>query len=513
MKKEKKIEGNPEPAGIACTRKILDQMINCICKIKTKDGIGTGFFCKIPLGKDKTIDCLMTNYHVIDEKYFKENKEINLLLNDDQEIKTIDIKNKRIAFFNEAYDIAIIELKQKDGIKNFLEIDENLFMDKEYVFYFKKSIYILQYPKGKKAAVSYGLVNNFNINVKYDFRHSCSTDDGSSGSPVLNLENNKVIGIHKEGAINFNYNKGTILKYPLNDFKDQIKNIKNNTIIESNTSLNDKEKISNNQKNKQGDKNTKVVSPFIICPICKEHAKYEIKNFEIKIYGCKNNHITEDLLFKDFEKTQIIDESLIICNNCKKNNKSNTPNKEMYICKTCNINLCPLCKSNHNKNHIIINYDKKDFICDKHNQEYNSYCETCDKNICISCKSSHKEHDIIFLFDKTLEENLKIIIKEQKNKESILCMLKKILNIKIEMIMDKFNTVMKNIEQYFKIFQNNIENPFILKIFDNLEDEISQMDYFVENLQSISDSNVDKEFIPGILKMFNEMNKNDIELI
>ena len=63
----------------------------------------------------------------------------------------------------------------------------------------------------------------------YDIIHLCSTDNGSSGSPIINLENNKIIGIHKQGSINFN--KGTLLKYPLNDFIKNIKENKNNIII------------------------------------------------------------------------------------------------------------------------------------------------------------------------------------------------------------------------------------------------------------------------------------------
>ena len=116
--------------------------------------------------------------------------------------------------------------------------------------------------------------------------------------------------------------------------------------------------------------NSKIISPYVICPICKEHARFDIKNYRIKIYNCKNMHVVDDILFKDFEKTQTIDESLIICDDCKKNNKSNTYNKEMYICNKCNMNLCPLCKSNHDKNHKIINYDQKYYICNVHNKEY-----------------------------------------------------------------------------------------------------------------------------------------------
>ena len=31
----------------------------------------------------------------------------------------------------------------------------------------------------------------------------------------------------------------------------------------------------------------------------------------------------------------------------------------MFICNKCNKNLCPLCKSNHNNKHKIINYNDK----------------------------------------------------------------------------------------------------------------------------------------------------------
>ena len=242
MKKEKKIEGLPDPVSIAGTRKILEQLINCVCKIKVKGAIGTGFFCKIPLGNNEIIPCLLTNHHVIDKQYYDQNKEINLLINDDKDIKSIDTSKKRITFFSEKYDISIIQLQESDNIQNFIELDENLFIDKENVYYVNKSVYVLQYPKGKNAMVSYGLLNQFN---KFDINHTCSTDDGSSGSPILNLETNKVIGIHKEGSIPFNFNKGTFLKLPLIEFINQNKNnnkineyINNNMMIGSNISTN-----------------------------------------------------------------------------------------------------------------------------------------------------------------------------------------------------------------------------------------------------------------------------------
>ena len=46
--------------------------------------------------------------------------------------------------------------------------------------------------------------------------HNCTTDNGSFGSPILNLQTNKVIGIHNKSSIN--YNIGTLLKLPIKDF-------------------------------------------------------------------------------------------------------------------------------------------------------------------------------------------------------------------------------------------------------------------------------------------------------
>ena len=226
MKEEKIIKGSVDMVNISCTKKILNQMINCICKIKIKGANGTGFFCTVPFDNNNNkIKVLITNYHVLNDKYCKENKEINLLLNDDNEAVIINLDIERITYFNEEYDITIIELKEIDKIKEYIELDDNIFKNNEQIFYEEKSIYVIQYANGKNACVSYGLLTGMD---KYNIIHKCSTDNGSSGSPILNLENNKVIGIHKHGFIGFNFNEGTLLKFPLNDFIQKNKNIKDN---------------------------------------------------------------------------------------------------------------------------------------------------------------------------------------------------------------------------------------------------------------------------------------------
>ena len=80
-----------EPINISSTKKILEQMTNCICKIEVNnERIGTGFFCTF-----NSMIFLMTCYSIIDEKYFKENKKLNLSLNDGNEHIKLDLRIKR----------------------------------------------------------------------------------------------------------------------------------------------------------------------------------------------------------------------------------------------------------------------------------------------------------------------------------------------------------------------------------------------------------------------------------
>ena len=219
------IKGSVAPVNIPGTEKILNQMKKCVCKIKigdTKDTIATGFFLNVPFSN---MNFLMTSFSVVTEEYLHKNEKITISINDDEEDLVIDLTIKREKYFSKEYDITAIEIKKEDGIKEYLEIDDYIFEDYEENYYNEKSIYLLHYLNGKNISVSYGILNKMK---KHKIRYICSSGNGSLGAPIFNLENNKVIGIHKKSKNNCN--KGTLLKYPIDDNLIN-KSIKKNIIL------------------------------------------------------------------------------------------------------------------------------------------------------------------------------------------------------------------------------------------------------------------------------------------
>ena len=76
----------------------------------------------------------------------------------------------------------------------------------------------MYYPHFSKVSVSYGIIK-FLKNP--DFINLCPTGEGASDSPILNLANNKFIGILGGADNNFKFNKGSTLSYSLTKFKEK----------------------------------------------------------------------------------------------------------------------------------------------------------------------------------------------------------------------------------------------------------------------------------------------------
>ena len=158
---------------------------------------GTGFFCCTNY-ENKNIPCLITNYQVIDDEYIKENKKIEISLNDNEKNGDIIVCEQDIIYQSkkDEYDLIVIKVKEgQEYIKfiNYLELNDILFGESLKGY---NSIYIPHYANTQNAAVSYGICITYDTNYKYDMQIKFNTLSGPSGGPILNLLTNKVIGIY-----------------------------------------------------------------------------------------------------------------------------------------------------------------------------------------------------------------------------------------------------------------------------------------------------------------------------
>ena len=83
---------------------------------------------------------LITNYKLITEKYFSDNKSIQVLINK----RLISIQLGSIYYINKNLDVSIIEIKINKKI-NILDIDDDIYNEESGKYLNKESIYIIHY--------------------------------------------------------------------------------------------------------------------------------------------------------------------------------------------------------------------------------------------------------------------------------------------------------------------------------------------------------------------------------
>ena len=303
--------------------------------------------------------------------------------------------------------------------------------------------------------------------------------------------------------IEFDYNKEiTIIQAKTKDkFKDVINKYIQKSFLDLNflsfltndkeiNPENEVEKIMN-EKNKEY-KYLRVIvqvidkSKEIICPECQESCKLRINNFKLELFDCKNKHVHNNINIKDFPLTQKINNSKIVCAECKVRNKGNSPCDEFYTCIDCAPKIiCSLCKPKHEPKHKIINYIQKDYICTKHYKPFIKYCTHCNKNICTLCEGEHTGHENIEDIEERMKEEKKKLFQRKEEIES-------------------FNTNIKYIIQKLKEIKD-IMNIYC-EIINNLIYETTNQNYRV--LQNIRAINADN----GIYEALNVINQiKDIE--
>ena len=311
------------------------------------------------------------------------------------------------------------------------------------------------------------------INVEFIFE----------GKPIIIYcrESDKMKEVIKQFCIKSNVRRNSI--YCLYSGNKIDENIKIKELIKS-KNINEKISILVYLIDKENLENSpSIVKPSqVICPKCGEIALMSFRNYKIFL-NCKNNHEIDNIFLKDFENTQKIDESKIICQECKRINKSSSFNKEFFICLNCKKNLCPLCKSNHNSNHNIINYDQKNYICSEHHDNYSLYCKTCKKNLCVACEIEHLSCETITfgkIFPKQNDLNnkmneLKIAIKQFKDEIKKLIEIMKEVCENMELIYNINNYICKSFDFRKKNFEilNNISEIKINDILRDIKDIIN----------------------------------------
>ena len=235
--KESQIGNNPDSLTPDQMKQALYQIERCVCKIKDGNLSGTGFFCKIPFPNSfNLLPSLITCNHVLNNNCISPGKTVNFSINNEQYSYSILINDSRKTYTNENLDITIIEIKPEEDkieFESFLDVDENIYKNNIKDIYEKKTVYIIHYEEGQNVKYSNGMI----INTKNSLiKHYCRTRHGSSGSPIINLLNFKVMGIHKgstKGKIK-NMNLGTLIKFPIEFFNEFYKNKK--ILSESNKS-------------------------------------------------------------------------------------------------------------------------------------------------------------------------------------------------------------------------------------------------------------------------------------
>ena len=252
-----------------------------------------------------------------------------------------------------------------------------------------------------------------------------------------------------------------------------------------------------------------IKSKEVICPKCKENCLISFDDYKIRLYDCKNGHMTDNIFLNEFDNLQNINENEIKCKNCN-NTKYKTYNKQFYKCSNCKMNLCPLCAQNHDKKHELLDYNNINYMCLNHKDFYVSYCQDCKINLCMKCESKHNNFHRIINF-KTIFPD------EEQIKEDIKLFRKKIDKFKeiITELINILNNVSLNIEKYYKIIFNLLNdydsrkrNYEILKNINSIKDFISNKD--IENIIN-ADKNYRFQF-DNIIDIYHKINIKEIRL-
>jgi len=303
---------------------IANHVKRAICKIiienNRKKSFGTGFFMNI----SNSLKCLITNYHVINPEVINSNIDIEIW---NQKIMKLNLNNRNIKYYEKPKDITTIEIDDKDKIYNdiiFLNYDSN-YIKNGYKIYKNVDIFSIEHPLGDNAVCASGRIINID---EFEFDHNISTDNGSSGCPIMLLNNSinliQVIGIHKNSDIETNLNGGTFIgEIFINNNKmlnnnNKMLNNNNKMLNNNNKMLNNNNKMLNNNNNKTLNNNNKTsnnnnniinsnnINNNKIINNNNQMVNYNYKNSQIVNYNNMKNNQLVNFPYYNYNNNQLL---------------------------------------------------------------------------------------------------------------------------------------------------------------------------------------------------------------
>lgn len=126
--------------------KDIYEVLKSVVQIKIQNSLGSGFFIRLEK-ENNPLNCLMSCEHVIDKKSIDSNMEMEILFDNQKEIRKI-VLDKKERFIQEytylGLDAVIVEIKPDDFIQTDYFLLPNLDYEKEenYNKLINKDIYI-----------------------------------------------------------------------------------------------------------------------------------------------------------------------------------------------------------------------------------------------------------------------------------------------------------------------------------------------------------------------------------
>lgn len=199
---------------------ILESVRKSICTFSSKNTrMAIGFFCKTPYLPDNSFlyFLIISNIFIKEEDTVSGN-EIHIFVNNIINILKID-NSRKIIRENKKDGITIIEIKISDNLdlNYFLELDYNTIKDNSEKIYINKLVYLIKYPYEKEPELFKRAIINVNSGY-YEIEKLDSKEEISIGSPIINLDNFQIIGIHKGFHNKNKLNIGIFIKKPIQEY-------------------------------------------------------------------------------------------------------------------------------------------------------------------------------------------------------------------------------------------------------------------------------------------------------